>query len=98
MILEKYTEQLDLFVNNNFAEVLDGNKTDGFFLNHFPVIRRGTTYDVRPVFNASFKRGKSKSLNDFLYKGNLMGLNLTKMLLFWRFYQHVLLGDIQKAF
>ena len=97
-MLEKYTEQLDLFVNNSFAEVLDGNKTDGFFLNHFPVIRRGTTYDVRPVFNASFKRGKNKSLNDFLYKGNLMGLNLIKMLLFWRFYQHVLLGDIQKAF
>ncbi|XP_075679182.1 uncharacterized protein LOC113795621 [Dermatophagoides pteronyssinus] len=97
-LLNNYTEQLDFFVNNNFAEVIDENAKDGFFLNHFPVVRQNTTYDVRPVFNASFKRGSARSLNDFLFKGNLTGLKLTKMLLNWRFNSCILFGDIQKAF
>ncbi|OTF77575.1 hypothetical protein BLA29_006888 [Euroglyphus maynei] len=63
-----------------------------------PVIHQNKAYTDSPVFLAFFGKDSSKSFNDFIYKGILIGLKITKVLLQWR--HHILIfgatGEFKK--
>ena len=70
------------------------------WVTHRPVIRTGPqiTTKVRPVLNASFKRGKKSSLNDAAYPGiNVIKLLFT-MLLCIRSNAYLMIADIKQAY
>ena len=57
-----------------------------------------TTMKVRPMFNCSYKRSNSVSLNEAAYPGvNLMG-DIFELLICFRTNKYVLLADIRNAF
>ena len=68
------------------------------FLNHHAVIREDkTTSKIRIVFDGSCKGKNGKSLNHFLYKGNVEW-NMIEVLLRFRAGRYAMAADITKAF
>ncbi|XP_059221574.1 uncharacterized protein LOC131996139 [Stomoxys calcitrans] len=70
-----------------------------YFLPHHAVVRPDSvTTKVRVVFNASNPSSNGVSLNDVLYCGPSLQLDLTSLLLQWRFYKIVFNSDIEKMY
>ncbi|XP_059221290.1 uncharacterized protein LOC131995958 [Stomoxys calcitrans] len=70
-----------------------------YFLPHHAVVRPDSvTTKVRVVFNASNPTSNGVSLNDVLYCGPSLQLDLTSLLLQWRFYKIVFNSDIEKMY
>lgn len=50
------------------------------------------------MFNASKRTNTGHSLNDILYVGPTLQLDLMTLILNWRFYKYVLTGDVEKMY
>lgn len=69
-----------------------------YYMPHHPVIRLDKdTTKLRVVFDASSHSSSTKSLNDNLFKG-VVNWDLFDVLLRFRFGQHAVTADIEKAF
>ena len=70
-----------------------------YYLPHHAVIKpESTTTKLRVVFNASSPSSSGKSLNDVLHTGPVLQLDLTLLVLRWRFFQFVFNADIEKMY
>lgn len=69
------------------------------FLPHHAVQRaESTTTKLRVVFNASSKTSSGYSLNDLMYRGPNLQLDLLELILRWRQYRFAFTADIEKCF
>ena len=70
------------------------------WLTHRPVFKldEQSTTKIRGVFNASFKKGYSPSINQSSYIGVNLMADMCELLLKFRSNKHVLLGDLKHAF
>ncbi|XP_075167809.1 uncharacterized protein LOC142239965 [Haematobia irritans] len=69
------------------------------YLPHHPVINPDKlTSKLRVVFNASHKTSNGKSLNDILYVGPTLQLELVYLILRWRFFKYVFNCDITQMY
>ncbi|XP_075161640.1 uncharacterized protein LOC142234394 [Haematobia irritans] len=69
------------------------------YLPHHPVINPDKlTSKLRVVFNASHKTSNGKSLNDILYVGPTLQLELVHLILRWRFFRYVFNCDITQMY
>ncbi|XP_075151010.1 uncharacterized protein LOC142225121 [Haematobia irritans] len=72
---------------------------DRYYLPHHAVIRPDrVTTKLRVVFNASNPTSNGISLNDVLHCGPSLQLDLTSLLLQWRFFKIVFNSDIEKMY
>ena len=70
-----------------------------FYLPHRAVFTPGKSTQTRIVYDGSAKSCKSaKSLNDEIYKGSNLLLNLVEVLIRFRTYPTAFVSDIEKAF
>ncbi len=70
-----------------------------YYLATFPVVRRDkTTTQVRPVMDGKAKMGKTKALNEFLYKGPKLINELTEVFLRFRLRRVAVAADVKKMF
>ena len=91
------TNTVKNFSNMFRCQAIEISNTDGYFIPHHAVIRpEATSTQIRIVFNASF--GKDRSLNNLLWKGSVIGLNLLPHLIRLRLFKYLLVADLQKAF
>lgn len=75
------------------------NDTLYCYLPHHPVINPDKqTTKLRVVFNASFKTSSGKSLNDLLYVGPTLQLDLVLLILRWRIFKFVFNSDITQMY
>ncbi|GFV90049.1 integrase catalytic domain-containing protein [Trichonephila clavipes] len=90
-------EYIDL---NHMQLVADPLETNiSYFLPHHGVLRPDSkTTKLRVVFNASSKTTSSLSLNDILYKGEILQQDLFSILLRFRQHTFVFTTDISKMF
>ncbi|KAJ8723327.1 hypothetical protein PYW08_003239 [Mythimna loreyi] len=69
------------------------------FLPHHAVQRaESSTTKLRVVFNASSKTTSGHSLNDLMYRGPNLQIDLLELILKWRQYRFVFTADIEKCF
>ncbi|XP_061396698.1 uncharacterized protein LOC133332313, partial [Musca vetustissima] len=69
------------------------------YLPHHPVINPDKqTTKLRVVFNASFKTSNGNSLNDLLYVGPTLQLDLVLLILRWRVFKFVFNSDITQMY
>ncbi|GBM14635.1 hypothetical protein AVEN_84131-1, partial [Araneus ventricosus] len=97
--LEAYGEVFDNWLNLGIIEKIPQGETGRVhYLPHRPVIKEGSTTNIRPVFNASSHALGFPSLNDCLSSGpNLIEIIPTILNRFRRNYVGVT-SDIEKAF
>lgn len=74
------------------------NSSECTYLPHHAVLKDSTTTKLRVVFNASFRTGEEKSLNDNLMAGPTIQPELFVILMRFRTYKYVLNGDITKMY
>ncbi|XP_075159825.1 uncharacterized protein LOC142232979 [Haematobia irritans] len=80
-------------------EIFSNGSFHSFYLPHHAVIRPDRlSTKIRVVFNASKQTGSGISLNDILYVGPTLQLDLTSIILRWRLYRYVFCGDIEKMY
>ena len=111
--LKKYKENPDLLLKVNqimedqqkmgiIEEVPHGSMVNGpvSYLPHHPVVTpQKDTTKVREVFNGSAKASKEQnSLNDCLYPGPVILADLVGMIFRSRFYETIIMADLEKAF
>ncbi|XP_059221530.1 uncharacterized protein LOC131998438 [Stomoxys calcitrans] len=71
----------------------------GYYLPHHAVFRpESSSTKIRVVFNASSPTSNGRSLNDVLLSGPSLQLDLTLLLLQWRFFRYVFNCDIEKMY
>ncbi|XP_073827799.1 uncharacterized protein [Musca autumnalis] len=91
-------EYLDL---DHMRLVSPSSSTDTLssYLPHHPVINPDKqTTKLRVVFNASFKTSSGNSLNDLLYVGPTLQLDLVLLILRWRIFKYVFNSDITQMY
>ncbi|KAG1683753.1 Zinc finger SWIM domain-containing protein 3 [Nymphon striatum] len=97
-----YHQALDEFIHCNYIEeVLPDNKTERYieyYLPHRPVVKEGSTFKVRPVFDASAKDSNGHSLNDCLLTGPSLLPQLSDIVLRFRQWKFGFTADIKRAF
>ncbi|OTF83194.1 hypothetical protein BLA29_001917 [Euroglyphus maynei] len=92
----------DIYRSEFFKYVTSGqaveiSDTDGFFIPHHAVIRpESSSSPIRIVFNASF--GHDSSLNNLLWKGSVIGLDVFPHLIRIRLFKFLCTADLKKAF
>ena len=95
------TDQLKYGIIEQVPESeLNSCKPDGIhYLPHHEVIRSDKkTTRLRIVYDASSKRANEVSLNDCLYRGPPSTLLIFDILVRFRIFRTVLIGDLEKAF
>lgn len=94
-----YDQLFNQWKDDNIIEEVQSKRICGHYLPHRAVCRPcSKTTPVRPVFDASCKIGKNKSLNECLYKGpNLLEL-LPSVILKFRENAVGFTADIRRAF
>ena len=101
MLLQKYDQ---IFQDQINAGMIKEVKTEGLvgnvtYLPHKEVLRNeSTTTKVRIVFDPSVKLKNKVSLNDILYTGPCLNLELYKLLLQFRIYPTAITADLEKAY
>lgn len=98
-LLEQYDKLLRDWMKEGFIELVPEKTTVGHYIPHRAVVKpESETTPVRPVFDASCKRGKMVSLNDCLEKGpNLLQL-IPDVMLRFREKKVGFVSDVRKAF
>ncbi|CAI4220510.1 unnamed protein product, partial [Auanema sp. JU1783] len=100
-IFEKYNKTIQEQIDSGILELCP-KKRHPFFTYYIPhhhvqKITSSTT-KLRIVLNASSKKKHLNSLNDILYQGSKIILNVFGMLLRVRLSKVFLMGDVEKAF
>ena len=94
-----YSEQMEVFFENNFAELLPPNQVPKYFMPHFPVVNESKeSYEVRPVFNAFSKMKGQLSLNEVIVDVPNLLPTPVEVLSKFRTHTFALSGDITKAY
>nr|XP_046913011.1 chitinase-like protein PB1E7.04c [Dermatophagoides farinae] len=90
-----YRDEFMKYVSS--GQAVEINDTDGFFIPHHAVLRsESSSSPIRIVFNASF--GRESSLNNLLWKGSVMGLDVLPHLIRIRLFKYFCTADLRKAF
>ncbi|KAI2802362.1 hypothetical protein BLOT_009807 [Blomia tropicalis] len=93
-LFQTYEDELLKFLKEDHAELSDN--VNGYFIPHREIIRpEAVTTKMRIVLNASYG---STSLNDLLWKGESLGLNVLPHLIRIRTFKYLVIADLQKAF
>ncbi|XP_059221576.1 uncharacterized protein LOC131996143 [Stomoxys calcitrans] len=80
-------------------EISKDSSQSTYYLPHHAVLKPDSrSTKVRVVFNASQRTSSGKSLNDVLYIGPSLQLDLSTLILNWRLYRYVFSGDIEKMY
>uniref|UniRef100_A0A6M2DPC6 Putative bel12 ag transposon polyprotein n=1 Tax=Xenopsylla cheopis TaxID=163159 RepID=A0A6M2DPC6_XENCH len=79
------------YVNNHNIE-------DGYYIPHFAVFKESSSTPLRIVFDASAKNTEFSSLNDQLYSGPKLQLDISTILLNFRYGKIALIGDIKQMY
>ena len=100
-LLQKYDAIVQEQKSSGVVEQVESVGVPGnvYYMPHKPVVRpdRSTT-KVRMVFDASSKARQNPSVNDCLFAGPLLTTPLIDVLLRFRAYNYVVIGDIEKAY
>ncbi|KAG1655535.1 hypothetical protein GQR58_024454 [Nymphon striatum] len=95
-ILDKYTEEIKMLIDNGYAEVIPLEEVDNqnriWYLPHHAVINDKKPGKLRIVFDCASKY-KDKSLNDRCMQGPNLTNNLLDVLLRFRQYQYAVQAD-----
>ncbi|XP_072389502.1 uncharacterized protein [Diabrotica undecimpunctata] len=99
----EYKSVIEEYLQLNHAKVIPlerfNNNLNKYFLPHFAVIREESlSTKVRIVFDVSGKKTTGLSLNDTMLKGYQVQPNLYDILLRFRTFKFVLVGDVEKMF
>ena len=100
---QKYNEFMNLYLSNGFMEAIPNDKIQSSknvcYLTHHGVMQKSPSgMKIRVVFNGSAKTSSGLSLNDVLYTGGNLQLNIVEILLNFRIFPFVLSTDIEKMF
>lgn len=97
-----YCKSMTEFVDCDYVEEAPKTVPDKCIerhMPHHPIEKPGsTTYDVRPVFDASLVDENGISLNDCLLPGPSLIPKLMNILIAWRWWFIAFIGDIRRAF
>lgn len=97
-VLHEY-EKLGHMQTTTSHEILSHGSYQSFYLPHHAIVKpESRSTKVRVVFNASKRTSSGKSLNDVLYVGPTLQLDLMTIILRWRLYRFVFCGDIEKMY
>ncbi|KAG1714704.1 hypothetical protein GQR58_000941 [Nymphon striatum] len=100
-ILDKYTEEIKMLINNGYAEVIPLEEVDNqnriWYLPHHAVINDKKPGKLRIVFDCASKY-KDKSLNDRCMQGPNLTNNLLDVLLRFRQYQYAVQADVKAMY
>ena len=102
-LFEQYDDIIQRQVKDGVVEIMKDDDVGRVgavrYLPHRPVINeKKTTTKVRVVYNASWKRKGSRSLNDWLHKGECTTPLIFGSLLRFRLNEVALVGDIESAY
>ena len=98
-LFERYHQVFDDYEEKNYIERVTDMTTGRFYLPHHAVLKeeRSST-KVRVVFDGSAKSCESLSLNECLYKGPSLMVDLSAALTRFRLKPIVITGDLKEAF
>ncbi|KAG1669999.1 hypothetical protein GQR58_017185 [Nymphon striatum] len=100
-ILDKYTEEIKMLIDNGYAEVIPLEEVDNqnriWYLPHHAVINDKKPGKLRIVFDCASKY-KDKSLNDRCMQGPNLTNNLLDVLLRFRQYQYAVQADVKAMY
>ena len=92
---ELYRSEFMKYVTS--GQAVEVNDCEGYFIPHHAVFRaESSSSPVRIVFNASF--GRESSLNNLLWKGLSLGLDVFPHLIRIRLFKYLCTADLRKAF
>ena len=98
-LFDRYQQVFDDYVEKNYIERVTDSNSGRFHLPHHAVLKeeRSTT-KVRIVFDGSASSCNSISLNESLYKGPSLVVDLSAALTRFRLKPIVVTGDLREAF
>ncbi|XP_008475864.2 uncharacterized protein LOC103512857 [Diaphorina citri] len=96
----QYSKAMSEMVENGFmVKALNQKDKSGYFIPHHAVIRpESASTKLRVVYDGSAKTNSGKSLNDILHSGPTLYNELFMILVNFRLFPFVLIGDITKMF
>ena len=98
-LYNRYQEVFEDYLKKNYIEPVTNLDTGLFYLPHHAVLKEDrSTTKVRVVFDGSSRSCDSISLNEALYKGPSLMVDLTAALTRFRLKPIVITGDIREAF
>ncbi|KAI2798848.1 hypothetical protein BLOT_010830 [Blomia tropicalis] len=93
-LFKSYEEELRKFLREDHTELSDN--VNGYFIPHCEIIRsEAVSTKMRIVLNASYG---NNSLNELLWKGEAIGLNIIPHLCRIRIKNYLVTADLKKAF
>jgi hypothetical protein len=99
---KRYTDFINEFVElNHMKPVEDMNNEPelAYYLPHHGVIReQSLSTKLRVVFNASSPTTSGYAINQILYSGAKLHLNLFNVLIWFRIFRYVFFADVEKMF
>lgn len=94
-----YTDVIEEYKGLGHMQKLDNDDEDGFYLPHHAVFKEASaTTKLRVVFDGSAKSSSGVSLNQALFTGPTLQIDLITQLLKFRLYNFVITGDIEKMY
>ncbi|XP_037501548.1 uncharacterized protein LOC119375442 [Rhipicephalus sanguineus] len=101
-LLKQYDTAIRAYFNEDHAERVEEKllpRENVYYMPHHAVIRReAVTTKLRVVFDASSHALGHPCLNDVLFKGTKLGVDIVQLLLTFRRHPVVLIADIKKAY
>lgn len=95
-----YSDFINSFINKGYLyKIQFNNSMNNFYLPHHGVWKEDSlTTPLRVVFNASSHAPNFPSLNDLLYTGPKLQIDINKILLHFRLHKIVFTADIEKMY
>ncbi|XP_026736702.1 uncharacterized protein LOC113500191 [Trichoplusia ni] len=98
-IAADYKQFMNEYFNLGHMKLSHNNQPIEYFLPHHCVIRsESTTSAIRVVFNGSAKTSTGHSVNDLMYSGPNLQLDLLSVIIKWRQYKVGYVADAEKMF
>lgn len=95
--LKEYLEINQMEFVRNIPDEKDIEESEGIhYISHHAIFKESSTTRLRVVFDASAKTSTGNSLNDKLMVGPLILENILSILLRFRTYNIILIGDLEK--
>ena len=96
ILAKKYSKTINRYITKGYATKV--KSTEGITINITNYINQHKPDKLRVIFDASAKKYKGRSLNDYILVGLDLLNNLVSTILWFRFGKYAVPGDIEQIF
>ncbi|XP_044729583.1 uncharacterized protein LOC123292935 [Chrysoperla carnea] len=96
----EYDKIIQDYLNQGHMSIVEENDSDSttYYIPHHPIFKASSSTPVRAVFDASMKSTSSLSLNDILYAGPKLQIDIRTILLNFRLFSIAMCADIRQMY